>query len=1080
MASPHIVNMKTSTTKSSDFDHQVLRLRPPSPEHDAQMQGEPASPTPSLADFLSRRARGASSSASSAGADSAKRRAERSGGSSPKRGPFVHSPSISLGDMLRRKAAARAAQPPDPSREVVEDVVEEEPEGEPEDCLPGVGEEEASEEECRACEDSDDDEEAEEEGPEEGREEAAGTRRGNRWWDAGVVHPNGVKNWKDLPNLVAAVSYDCRCGKKCLSRVGGEMQLYEFRRELRAKAQAVGQGGLRDTARDTFEPHYDRTQGAFRETFRVGDCDRVCVMACAVAMGISECTFSNARRDVTAERGRHAGRSKVRQERRSVEEESLDAWIRLQREGMEGDKSTGTRWYYGKLTEKELWRRYAADRDCAQQPLAGSYQQLWKLWKSHREILERPPCGQDACNFCATNLSNRDKLNGLNEPELVAELDAEKAAHKKFNKVERENYTDAVSLAEHRPHEMTCLTIDAPTRHQFDLPSQARSQRDKAKKLDPQNRWQSKVEGVLDAGVGMMTYIARACIGGGANLVCTVMMLALFCHHKLGRALGHVFHLQLDNTTSENKCLCVIGCVSLMVHRGYFLQGRIFFLHVGHTYNDLDQTFSPLITAMLAKVMPTISSLVTYLLTKLAVQRIREVIDLPHLWDFDAMLLKHMNLRGGFANTQQSCGMHEMVIFLDAAGVTRIKMRQSSQSSTWLPEGEGDRVFLEDSPPPSGPPPVLAISADDVWHRTEVQSNVRRWLPYLGLMPTALAAAEAEWEAVFSSVPAGGGIPPAASQLQWMELPQAAIRRAAQQQTVAAAADMVENPTVNPIHTRTGRTYNVARAELRQHHQQQREEATAANSTLPIFLSEYVFFRPKGADGAIALGIVTKAPPGGALAEDDVFDVTEYTHTPLDGHTGFFGTFSAKENPTWNKNTTGSLKYMKHRDILRSQLRVCNVQVWKDGDGSLRAHIKSLRALAVADASCALANIPNSYLHAAEHHHDEGGARGGKAPAAGARGATAGGATTSGETRACRARGDPQAPVVARTRISIYWTEEPAGWFNGIVTSSRRSTDERWETRVQYDDKHVTWHFLDGGADSVKWRVCDSSDEEDG
>ena len=150
----------------------------------------------------------------------------------------------------------------------------------------------------------------------------------------------------------------------------------------------------------------------------------------------------------------------------SLEEESLDAWIRLQREGMEGDKSTGRRWYYGKLTESELWKRYAADRDRAQQPLAGSSQKLWKLWKSHREILERPPCGQDACNFCATNLSKRDKLDGLNEPELVAELDAEKAAHVKFNKVERENYTDAVALAEHRPHEMTCLTIDAPTRHQ--------------------------------------------------------------------------------------------------------------------------------------------------------------------------------------------------------------------------------------------------------------------------------------------------------------------------------------------------------------------------------------------------------------------------------------------------------------------------------------------------------------------------------------------------------------------------------------------------------------------------------------
>eukprot|EP00310_Coccolithus_braarudii_P017005 CAMPEP_0183332554 /NCGR_PEP_ID=MMETSP0164_2-20130417/1682_1 /TAXON_ID=221442 /ORGANISM="Coccolithus pelagicus ssp braarudi, Strain PLY182g" /LENGTH=61 /DNA_ID=CAMNT_0025501293 /DNA_START=100 /DNA_END=281 /DNA_ORIENTATION=+ len=60
--------------------------------------------------------------------------------------------------------------------------------------------------------------------------------------------------------------------------------------------------------------------------------------------------------------------------------------------------------------------------------------------------------------------------------------------------------------------------------------------------------------------------------------------------------------------------------------------------------------------------------------------------------------------------------MHEMVILKDAAGDVRIKMRQSSQSSTWLPDGEGERAFLENNPPPDGPPPVLASSADARWH----------------------------------------------------------------------------------------------------------------------------------------------------------------------------------------------------------------------------------------------------------------------------------------------------------------------------------------------------------------------------
>ena len=51
----------------------------------------------------------------------------------------------------------------------------------------------------------------------------------------------------------------------------------------------------------------------------------------------------------------------------------------------------------------------------------------------------------------------------------------------------------------------------------------------------------------------MMVFIARAGLGGGANLVCTVLMLSLFTHVGLGRILGAELHLQLDNTTAENK-----------------------------------------------------------------------------------------------------------------------------------------------------------------------------------------------------------------------------------------------------------------------------------------------------------------------------------------------------------------------------------------------------------------------------------------------------------------------------------------------------------------------------------------------
>ena len=659
--------------------------------------------SPTLADVLSRRRRCHAGSSSSTSDETAAGSGEQSPQPS-KRSRFAQEPtSLSLGDMLRRNAARRAAAAASQaSYRVEEDVVDDDEDvhNQEEHCWPCAGEEAAAAD--AGTDDDEDDEESE--------DEPVVATRGVRWWDDRVVHPNGVKNWKDLPNLAAAVAYDCRCGNKCLSHVGGEMELYEFRRSLRTTACSLGQGGLRDAVRDKLELNFNRAQGAFRNTFRVGACDTVCIMACAVGMGISEATFRNARRDVTGDRPRHAGRSKARAKARSAEEESLDGWIRLQREGMEGDKQTGRRWFYGKLTEKELWRRYTEDRDRARQPLVGNSKKLWKLWRSHREILERRPCGQDACNFCATNLSARDKLEGLHQDPAVraeiAKLDAEKSAHQKFNDVEREHYTDAVTLAEHRPHEMSCFTIDAPTRHQFDLPSQARKHRDKAKKLDPQNRWQSKVEGVLDAGVGMMAYVARSCIGGGANLVCTVLMLAMFCHVKLGRPLGQVLHLQLDNTTSENKNLTVIALVALLVLRGHFLQARIFFLHVGHTYNDLDQTFSPLITAMLQRAMATIGALVAFLEAQLAVQRVREVRDLPHLWNFEEMLVKHLDLKGGFANTQQSSGMHEMVLALDAAG-------QVPPTPTTTTTTIHTHTHTHTTPPYPLPPrtPILLISA---------------------------------------------------------------------------------------------------------------------------------------------------------------------------------------------------------------------------------------------------------------------------------------------------------------------------------------------------------------------------------
>lgn len=268
----------------------------------------------------------------------------------------------------------------------------------------------------------------------------------------------------------------------------------------------------------------------------------------------------------------------------------------------------------------------------------------------------------------------------------------------------------------------------------------------------------------------MLVFIARAALGGGPNLVCTVLMLTLAAHVSLNRPLGRRLHLQLDNTTSENKNKTVLGFVAMLVAWRVFEDATVFFLPVGHTYNELDAAFSPLITAVMQTVIASVSALVAVIELALATKRVKKVVNLPHLWNFSTYLSAYMHDIGGFTNTQQSSGMHEFYFSKDPEGQVRMLCRQSSQASTWLPEGDGDLVFKE-APNPAVVPPIAPIQRDSEWGRTAVAVNVRRWLPYLGLRLSQQQEAELEWEDIFSKLPLDGDISQIRDPLEWPALP---------------------------------------------------------------------------------------------------------------------------------------------------------------------------------------------------------------------------------------------------------------------------------------------------------------------
>eukprot|EP00962_Isochrysis_galbana_P022134 scaffold6571_cov114-Isochrysis_galbana.AAC.1 len=126
----------------------------------------------------------------------------------------------------------------------------------------------------------------------------------------------------------------------------------------------------------------------------------------------------------------------------------------------------------------------------------------------------------------------------------------------------------------------------------------------------------------------------------------------------------------------------------------------------GHTFNALDQTFSPTINALHRETLPTVGSLVSFLRRSLRPYSIREVKQLAHLWDFDEWIRepraheRAWRIRDIKAKQRH---VHEFIFQLDSLGSVTMKARQSSQSSTWLPEGEGIKVFKTE-PPSVGPP----------------------------------------------------------------------------------------------------------------------------------------------------------------------------------------------------------------------------------------------------------------------------------------------------------------------------------------------------------------------------------------
>lgn len=330
------------------------------------------------------------------------------------------------------------------------------------------------------------------------------------------------------------------------------------------------------------------------------------------------------------------------------------------------------------------WEDYKKFRLQRGLPVLGSRSLFEKVWREHDEIMEHGAKGHPKCPICGKYQKDRDALDDRTDAAAVAkraQLAEADEAHALEHMGERRYAETAWYQGETYPRRMTCIRIDAPTQHQFDLPRQRKIARDIIKTLDGSKRWASKITGAQIAGVGMLASVARAALGGGANLVCTVLMLCLMSMMERGASIGARLMLILDNTTGENKNATVICFLAYLVQCDWFEEAGFFSQPVGHTFNELDQSFNTLIEKMLQYTVYTVSRIISLIYMFLQPYGIFKVVELPYLWDFKGWLLPHMYIPGGYATNQFGTGMHEFRLKKDRDGVVRLHMRASAQAS---------------------------------------------------------------------------------------------------------------------------------------------------------------------------------------------------------------------------------------------------------------------------------------------------------------------------------------------------------------------------------------------------------------
>ena len=710
----------------------------------------------------------------------------------------------------------------------------------------------------------------------------------------------------------------------------------------------------------------------------------LCIRSYSVVVAaVSYDLFVSVRADITQDRTVAPAITKVTTTQEAYA--ALQAWIRAEARFAEHDPVPGVQ--VGENTfgmKKETWSaRWKQCCDSFAGPpsysLPPGNRKLFILaWKNMPELHDRTDIKHDKCIKCKLIQVEKERLKRKRGRDYESDrdvLDEAEKQHEKYHKTERSQLDDACHYAVFYPEQFWTIAVDAATQSNFVLPKLTGR---KPKSCDTKHLWGVKLFGAYGYGYGLRVHAVPDYVEKGAQLTITVIHELLMAMVRSGRPRPSCLHIQLDNTSGENKNSLVFVYACYLVESGFFKSVRLFFLPVGHTHIFIDHIFGTFTKKIRGKTIPDEDSLLRVLREACAnkpTYMLRHIEVLHGVWSWKEWFKSVMGdtgkdmekvFGGFFHGSWMVSGFRDFQITANHEGHAKIQWRTCSQTSDYHP-ANGEVTFFKECGLPTGIPSLGCPT--EKWFAAEKKTAIAT---YVNAMSKQTAdereALIRQWHQRVNLVPTesyDSDKMPSCEELHLMAGAHANARPAPDTGPAQSAMgrsipskyrhlfDDVENPDFDAVHHQ-GRTKAAVRKELVAFLSSVRAPTPCAapsdtnEDTTYVFPGDFLIVEvPREYEqkvGAVSIGRVSSIHGNEFRSPSTEFTIALYRHAPQDGVHGLFGTFTAAKNDT--SVLVGSRKNKERVHILcrmkRSDVLVYNVVRTKSNHISL----DSLKALA--------------------------------------------------------------------------------------------------------------------------------------